>query len=48
MTTLPLWLATALYCWQAFNFVAADKLGLSLAFAGYAVANLGLIWAAHR
>jgi hypothetical protein len=47
MTTLPLWLATGLYVWQALNFAHVDKLALAMVFAGYAVANIGMIWAAR-
>lgn len=46
MTTLPLVLATGLYIWQAGNFAFSDRIGLALAFAGYALANIGLILAA--
>lgn len=48
MTTLPLWLTTGLYVWQAVNFYADMKYGLMLAFIGYAFANLGLIWAGEQ
>jgi hypothetical protein len=48
MTTLPLWLATFLYCWQAANFAGSGQFGLCWAFVGYAIANLGLIWAAAK
>jgi hypothetical protein len=47
MTTLPLWLATGLYLWQAANFAGTGQFGLCWAFIGYAVANGGLIWAAR-
>jgi hypothetical protein len=47
VTTLPLWLATGLYLWQAGNFYITEQYGLSWAFIGYAVANGGLIWAAR-
>lgn len=47
MTTLPLWLATGLYLWQAMNFAVEDKHGLMVTFIGYAAANIGLIWAAR-
>lgn len=43
--TTPLWLATALYCWQAANFWTADERGMALAFIGYAFANIGFILA---
>jgi hypothetical protein len=48
MTTLPLFLATFLYVWQAGNFVATGRFAMALAFVGYAIANVGLIWAAQR
>ncbi|HEX7060459.1 MAG TPA: hypothetical protein VF200_00710 [Woeseiaceae bacterium] len=42
---LPLFLAAALYTWMAYNYVASlGRPGLMLAFAGYAVANVGFIW----
>jgi hypothetical protein len=47
MTTLPLWLATLLYLWQAANFAGAGQFGFSVAFLCYAGANLGFIWAAR-
>jgi hypothetical protein len=47
MTTLPLWLATILYLWQAANFTGTGQFGLAVAFLCYAGANLGFIWAAR-
>jgi hypothetical protein len=46
VNTLPIWLATGLYIWQAANFAASGATPMALVFLGYSVANLGLIWAA--
>lgn len=43
--TIPLWLAAGLYCWQAWEYTRADNPGMALAFAAYAVANVGFILA---
>ncbi len=48
MTTLPLWIATGLYLWQAAAFVSSGQFGFAWAFIGYALANGGLIWAARQ
>lgn len=44
-SVLPLWLATGLYTWQMVEFIRLGNPGMALAFAAYAVANLGFIWA---
>lgn len=44
---IPLYLATALYIWQASNFYAGGKIGLMVGFIAYAVANVGFILAAR-
>lgn len=46
--TIPLWLASALYLWQATNYVLAGNYGMAAAFVGYAAANGGFIWAFHH
>lgn len=48
MSTLPLWLASFLYVWQALEFAHGGKSGLALAFFAYAVANLGFVLAARQ
>lgn len=45
-STLPLWLACALYLWQAGNYYAAGQNGMTAAFVFYAGANVGFIMAA--
>ena len=45
--TLPLWLASTLYFWQAFNYASADQRGMAWGFIAYALANVGFILAAH-
>jgi hypothetical protein len=44
---LPLWLATALYIWQGFEYYKLGQPGNTLAFVAYATANLGFIWQLH-
>jgi len=46
--TLPLWLASALYLWQAVNYVVAGQYGMALGFVAYAFANIGFVLAAYR
>ena len=46
-STLPLWLACALYLWQAANYYGADQRGMALGFVAYALANVGFILAAR-
>lgn len=46
-STLPLWLACALYLWQAFNYCGTSQYGMALAFVAYAGANVGFILAAR-
>lgn len=46
-STLPLWLAAGLYCWQAWNYQAAGQHGMGLGFIAYALANVGFILAAR-
>ena len=46
--TLPLWIAAGLYVWQAVLYLRAGDSGLSIAFAAYAVANLGFVVAATK
>ena len=48
MSTLPLALVTGLYIWQAANYAAARDYGMCLAFAAYALANAGFIWASAK
>ena len=45
--TLPLWLASGLYLWQAFNYFSAGQNGMTLGFIAYALANVGFILAAR-
>jgi hypothetical protein len=45
---LPLWLAGALYVWQAIEYYKLGQPGNTLAFAGYSLANLGFIWQLNR
>ena len=45
-TVLPMLLATALYLWQAAIFLSQGNKPMALVFAGYSVANIGLIIAA--
>ena len=45
---LPLALAGALYVWQAWEYHRLMKPGEALAFIGYAIANIGFIWAIIR
>jgi hypothetical protein len=47
-STLPLWLASGLYCWQATNYFLAGQHGMALAFAAYALANGGFVWAFYQ
>ena len=44
---LPLWLACALYLWQAANYYSVDQKGMALGFVAYALANVGFILAAR-
>lgn len=48
MLTWPLWSGTLVYVIQAALFMRADNPQMALVFAGYSVANLGLIWAATK
>lgn len=41
--TLPLWLAAGLYCWMAVNYINSGQYGMSLAFLGYVIGNIGFI-----
>ncbi len=41
----PLVIITALYVIQAAGYYRTERPGMALCFAGYALANLGLIWA---
>ena len=43
--TVCLWIATALYVGQAGVLAYSGKFGFAATFTGYALANLGLIWA---
>ena len=45
--TLPLWLASGLYLWQALNYFSAEQKGMALGFLAYALANAGFILAAR-
>lgn len=45
--TLPLWLACALYLWQALNYAVTNNQGMAIAFVAYALANGGFILAAR-
>lgn len=40
----PLLVVTVLYVAQAAGYIRLERPGMALAFAGYAVANLGLLW----
>ena len=46
--TLPLWLASGLYLWQAFEYYRVDNPGMALAFVSYACANAGFIYASIK
>lgn len=46
MTPWELGLASGLYLLVAFRYAADSQPGMALAFAAYAVANAGFIWAA--
>ena len=46
-SVLPLWLACALYLWQAWNSGQANQAGMAIAFVSYAAANVGFILAAR-
>jgi hypothetical protein len=46
-STLPLWLAAALYVWQAVEYARAGQFGMAWAFGAYALANIGFIEAAR-
>jgi hypothetical protein len=48
MTGWQLVIAGALYAWVAFDFAAAGRWGMVLAFTAYAVANAGFIWDARQ
>jgi hypothetical protein len=38
----------AIYCWVAVGFVRAGSPGMALAFAAYAISNLGFAWEAWK
>jgi len=40
-----LWLASALYLWQSWEFFKVGNTGMALAFLGYVAANAGFIYA---
>jgi len=44
----PLYLATVLYIWQAWEYLRVGQPGNTLAFCGYAAANIGFIWQLAR
>lgn len=44
MSIWLLWLVTGCYVLTAVDLWATGREGLGLCFAGYAVANLGMIW----
>lgn len=44
MTTLPLWLVTALYSLQAVVALRDGQPDKTTILTGYVIANLGLIW----
>lgn len=46
--TLPLWLASGLYMWQAWEFWKAGNPGMAFAFIGYVFANFGFIYAGSK
>ena len=41
----PLVLASALYLWQAINYLVLGDRGTALAFFAYSLANVGFMWA---
>jgi len=45
MATWLIKLVTLAYIWTAIDLCRSGKPGMGLAFAGYAIANVGLIWA---
>ena len=47
MSEIGLWIVTALYLWASGELFWAGKAAMSLVFAAYAVANVGLIFAAR-
>ena len=46
-SVLPLWLACALYLWQAWNYYTAGQYGMAWGFVSYALANVGFVLAAR-
>lgn len=46
--SIPLWLASGLYCWQAFEYFRLGQHGMTLAFLAYALANGGFIWSIYQ
>lgn len=44
MSSILIWIVTAIYAGQATVFTFQGNLPGALVFFGYAVANLGLIW----
>lgn len=42
--TLPLWIVTGLYCWQAGAAAWNGQWAQAVILTGYTIANLGLIW----
>lgn len=41
---LPLFLGIILYIWQSANYFGLNRIGLSIAFTGYVIGNLGLAY----
>ncbi len=48
MSSVLIWIVTAIYAGQAAVFTFQGNLPGALVFFGYAVANLGLIWGFGR
>lgn len=40
---IPLAIATLLYMWQSLNYKGEYRIGMTITFIGYAIANIGLI-----
>ena len=44
MTTNMIWVVTAIYAATAISFAIERNPGMALCFAGYCLANVGIIW----
>ena len=41
--TLPLVIAMLLYLWMSINYIRVPRIGMTVAFIGYSIGNIGLI-----